>query len=288
MVFERHHLGDGQMVLEGKSKVALIVCGHAHDRAVAVTHEHIVAHPHRHLIACDRVHDMQACGHAHLVFHRQLGLGGAAFFALFQERCQLGVGGCSIQRQGVFGSHRAKSHAHDGVSAGGEHIHAAVLDQFPVSALDIVGECKAHTLRLADPILLHQAHFVGPAVQGGFGVAHLHMIEQLLRIVGDLQVVARDFTLFHHRTGAPAFAVDDLLVGQHGLVHRVPVHHLGLAVGHAHIEHLQKEPLVPFVIGCIAGGDFTAPVDGQPHGLHLLFHVRDVLVGPLGGWHAVL
>ncbi len=59
------------------------------------------------------------------------------------------------------------------------------------------------------------------------------MVQQLLRVVGDLQVVAGDFALFHQRAGAPATAINHLLVGQHGLVDRVPVHHLGLAVGNA-------------------------------------------------------
>ena len=83
-IFDADHLRDGQLVLQGKRKIALVVRGHTHDRAVAIAHEHIVAHPHRHLCAGHRVRDKQARGHAHLVFHRQLGLGGAALFALFQ------------------------------------------------------------------------------------------------------------------------------------------------------------------------------------------------------------
>jgi hypothetical protein len=123
--------------------------------------------------------------------------------------------------------------------------------------LNVVRERKAHAFALANPVFLHQAHFVGPAVQGGFGVAHLHMVEQLLRVIGDLQVVARNFAFFHHCAGAPTFAVNHLFVGQHGLVHRVPVHHLGFAVGDAFFQHLQKQPLVPLVVGGVAGGHFA-------------------------------
>src|SRR5690606_40350293 len=50
---------------------------------------------------------------------------------------------------------------------------------------------------------------------------------------GDLEVVHGDFALFDQRTGAPATAIDHLLVGQYGLVYRVPVHGAVLAVDHA-------------------------------------------------------
>jgi len=81
----------------------------------------------------------------------------------------------------------------------------------------------------------------------------------------------------------PAAAVCGLFVGQHGLVDRVPVDDLGLAVGDALFEHLQEQPLVPLVILRIAGAHFARPVDCQTHRLHLFLHVGDVVVGPLGG-----
>ena len=169
------------------------------------------------------------------------------------------------------------------VSARGEHIQLAVADQLAVIAADVMREGKANPFALADPVLLHQAHALGPARQ-----VVLHLVQQLARVIGDLQVVARDFALFHQGAGAPATAVDHLLIGQHGLVHRVPVHGLGLAVGNAFFKHLQEQPLVPLVVARIAGGHFTTPVDGQAHRLHLLLHVGDVVVGPLGRRHAVL
>ena len=83
------------------------------------------------------------------------------------------------------------------------------------------------------------------------------MIEQLLRVVGDLEVVAGDLALFDNRAGAPAFAIDNLLVGQHGLIHRVPVDDLRLSVSDAFLKHLEEQPLVPFVIGGVASGNFA-------------------------------
>jgi hypothetical protein len=208
--------------------------------------------------------------------------------AFLDEGGQLRVAARGVRGQRVLGRHGAEGHAHDGVGAGGEHVHLAVADQRAVVAPDVVREGEAHALALADPVFLHQPHLVGPAGEGGLVVADLDMVQQLLGVVGDLQVVAGDLALFHHGAGAPALAVDHLLVGQHGLVHRVPVHHLGLAVGDALFQHLQEQPLVPLVVLGVAGGDLAAPVDGQPHRLHLLLHVGDVVVGPLGGRHAVL
>ena len=62
---------------------------------------------------------------------------------------------------------------------------------------------------------------------------------------------------------------------------------MGFAIGDAFLEHLQKQPLVPLVIGSVTGGNFARPIDRQSHRLHLLFHVSDVFVSPLGRRHAV-
>jgi hypothetical protein len=55
-------------------------------------------------------------------------------------------------RQRVLGRDGAEGHAHDGVGAGGEHVHAAVLDERAVGAADVVREGEAHALALADPV----------------------------------------------------------------------------------------------------------------------------------------
>ncbi len=262
--------------------------GHAHDGAVAVAHEHVVADPDLDLGPRQRMGDEQARGQAFLFLEREFGLGGAALLAFFDEGRELGLRCRGMLGQRVLGRHGAEGHAHDGVGARGEHIQAPVLDGLAVGATDVVGEGEAHARALADPVFLHQAHFFRPAGQRGLVAAHLDMVQQLLGVVGDLQVVAWDFALFDRRARAPAPTVDDLLVGQHGLVHRVPVHDLGLAVGNALFQHLQEQPLVPLVVVGIAGGHFAAPVDGQTHRLHLLFHVGDVVVGPLRRRHLVL
>ena len=143
-------------------------------------------------------------------------------------------------------------------------------------------ESKPHAFAFANPVFLHQLDAFGPARQTVFDVA-----EQLFGIGRYLEVIARNLALFNHSARSPAFAVNHLLIGQYGLVNRIPVHDLGLAVSNAFFKHFKKQPLVPFVIGGIASRDLAAPVNCQPHRLHLLFHVSDVVVGPLCGWHTV-
>src|SRR5690606_22697381 len=258
-------------------EVAFVVCGHAHHGAVPVAHEDVVADPDRHGFAREGVDDGQAGGQAFFFAGGEFGLGRAALAAGFDEGGQFGIAAGGMGGQRMLGRHGAEGDTHDGVGAGGEHVQQAVLDQGAVRIADVVAEGETHALALADPVFLHQAHAFRPA-----GQPVVQRVEQFVRVVRDAQVVAGDFTLFHQRPGTPAAAVDDLLVGEHGLVDRIPVDDLGLAVGDALFEHLQEQPLVPFVVGRVAGAHFARPVDRQPHRLHLLFHVGDVVVGPFG------
>ena len=91
--------------------------------------------------------------------------------------------------------------------------------------------------------------------------------EQFLGAGGDAHVVHRDLALFHQRAGAPAAAVDHLLVGEHRLVDRIPVDHAGLLVRDALLQHPQEQPLVPAVVGRVAGRELARPVDGEADGL---------------------
>ena len=87
--------------------------------------------------------------------------------------------------------------------------------------LRIEREADQQALAAADPVLLHQPDFFRPAVE------LVERGEQVLRIVADLEEPLRQLALLDQRAGAPAAAVDDLLVGEHRHVDRVPVH-LGL------------------------------------------------------------
>ena len=105
------------------------------------------------------------------------------------------------------------------------------------------GNAKRTPSLLPIQLLLHQRTRSG---QPGRPV--LHVVEQLVGVLRDLQVVAGDLALLDQRAGAPAAAVDHLLVGEHGLVDRIPVDDLGPPLGDAGLEHLQEQPLVPLVV----------------------------------------
>src|SRR6267154_1092094 len=75
----------------------------------------------------------------------------------------------------------------------------------------------------------------------------------------------------------PTAPVHHLLVGQHGLALRAPVHPAAFPVSDTALEHSQKKPLVPPVILRLASGNFPAPVVAEPEPLaHALerFNIR--------------
>ena len=81
---------------------------------------------------------------------------------------------------------------------------------------------------------------------------------------------------------APAAAVHDLLIGEHGRTFRTPVDFALLAIGQALLVELEKEPLVPAVVVGQAGGDFAGPVVGEAQALHLRLHVGDIARASIG------
>ncbi len=267
-----HHRLDRQVILGGEGEVALVVGRHGHHGTFAVIHQYIVGDPDRQQFACQWVLHTQGCGEAFLFLSGDIGFGHAATLALVNERLQLGVvlGGECGQR--MFGRHGDIGRAHQRIGAGGEDLHHA----FAADAGDVVRETDLHAARLADPVALHGLDLFRPAVQ------LVQAFQQLIRIGGDFEVVHGDFALLDQRAGTPAAAIDDLLVGQHRLVDRVPVDGAVLAVDHAFFIQAGKQPLFPTVVIGFAGGDFARPVDRQAQALQLGAHVVDVFVGPLG------
>ena len=145
-------------------------------------------------------------------------------------------------------------------------------------------ECEAHqqALGAADPVLLHQPDFFRPAVE------RVERVEQILGKRRDLEKPLRQLALLDQRAGAPAAAVDHLLVGQHRLIDRIPVHLRLAPLDQAGAQEVEEHLLLVPVIGRIAGRDLAAPVERQPHRLQLRLHRRDVLVGPFLGMDLAL
>ena len=160
-----------------------------------------------------------------------------------------------------------------------QRVRTGGVDAERAAAFDF--ELDLEALGAADPVLLHQPHALGPARHVG------ERTEQVVGVLRDAEVVHRDLALLDQRARTPAATVDHLLVGEHSLVHRVPVDGTGLAIRDALLEHSQEQPLVPAVVVRPAGGDFTRPVDAEAERLQLPLHVSDVVVGPLRGRHTV-
>ena len=138
---------------------------------------------------------------------------------------------------------------------------------------------------LADPVALH--------VLGAFRpVDLLQALQQLLREGGLVDDPLLHVLADHGIAAALAFAVDDLVVGQHGAQLLAPVHgHIDI-LGVAVQEQLFEDPLGPLVELRIAGGDHLVPVIVEPQLLQLAAEGFDVLLGKafrmVAGGHGVL
>ncbi len=129
--------------------------------------------------------------------------------------------------------------------------------------------------RLADPVLLHQLHLVRASAR-----VYRSPSSSSCGEVGDLEEPLAELALLDQRARAPAVPVDHLLVGEHGLVDRVPVNRRFLAVDEpCFVEVEEQRLLVPVIFG-IAGRELSGPVEREAQPLHLGLHVGDVLVGP--------
>src|SRR2546429_213193 len=139
----------------------------------------------------------------------------------------------------------------------------------------------SHPEAPADPVALHGQHARRP---GGEPIA---AGQQLLGVSRDPEEPLLQLLLDHHALAPPAAAFLHLLVGEHGLAARAPVHRGPLLVRETLLVELEEEPLVPCVVVRLARRDLAAPVVGEPQALQLVPHVLNVLGGPLRGVHAL-
>ncbi len=143
-------------------------------------------------------------------------------------------------------------------------------------------ESQPRALAAADPLGLHHAHPLRPAIHA------VQRGQQLRRIAGDFQEPLRQQLLLDRRAGTPAAAVDHLLVREHRAVHRVPVHPALAPLDETGAEEIQEQLLLlPVIIG-IAGGELAGPVERQPHAPQFGAHGGDVVPGPFGRVDAAL
>ena len=259
-------------VLVREIEVALVVRRAAEHRAGAVLHQHEVRHVDRQLPGrVQGMADGQAGVEAVLLGRVDRGLGGAGAAALLDEGLQLGPVGGQGGRQRVVGRDRQELGAEQRVGPGRVDGHRLGGPGHRPGQ----GEPDLQPLGAADPVLLHQPDLLGPAVQPVEGG------QQVLGEIRDLEEPLGQLALLHQGAGAPAAPVDHLLVGQHRVVHRVPVHLGGAAGDEALVQEIQEHALLVLVVVGIAGRDLPAPVERQAHGLQLVAHRCDVGVGPV-------
>src|SRR5690606_32305212 len=129
-------------------------------------------------------------------------------------------------------------------------------------------ETELQALALSDPVLLHQPDLLGPVVEAA------EAGEQVFGKSGDLEEPLVELALLDHRAGAPAAAVDDLLVGEHRLVDRVPVYRALAAIDQASLVKVDEQRLLVAVVLRVASGELAAPVEREAEALELRLHRR--------------
>ncbi|MNZ83004.1 hypothetical protein D3C78_1017200 [compost metagenome] len=271
---------DRQAVFAGEIQIALVAGGAAEDRAGAIVHQYEVGDIDRQFpCRVQRVHDLDA-GIDTLLFRRfQRCQGGAMAAAFVAELGNRRILRRQFPRQRMVGGDRQEGCAEQRVRARridgdvGEIFRRRVSNGLPA---------QRQPLGTTDPVFLHQAHFFRPLIQ------RIQLVQQVLAEIGDAEEPLRQFALFHQRAGAPAAAVDHLLIGQHGVVDRIPVDLGLLAIDQTFFHEIDEQRLLAMVIFHVTGGEFAGPVQRQAHGFQLAAHGRDVLVGPVLRMNLVL
>ena len=166
-------LGDGQAVFFREGEVALVVRGHAHDRARAVRIEDVIGGVDGHFFAVDGVDGIMSDKDARLFARggEPLDLVGVRrLFDVFFDGGALLVGG-ELFHERVFGREHDVGHAVDGVAAGRKDLEgvAALTGKFDLAADG-----------LADPVFLHELGLFRP-------IEFIQSVQQFFRIIGDLE-----------------------------------------------------------------------------------------------------
>ncbi len=153
----------------------------------------------------------------------------------------------------VLGRHHEEGRAEQRVRPRREH---RVVDG--VGGIDILAaERDLGTGAPPDPIALHRLDVLRPRDR-------VKVVEEPVGVVGDPEEPLLELAQLDHVSAALTAAIDDLLVGEHGLVVGAPLHRRLLAVREITLEQLEEDPLRPAVVPRLAGGELPRPVDRDP------------------------
>ncbi len=261
--------------MPGKLEVALIAAGNGHDCAGAVVHQHVVGYPNRNQSAVDGVLDIAAGERPVLGALPYLpldgGLAGRARHNLVDcVRVLVALDQPSNQR--MLGGEQEERAAEQRVRSSGEYGDALVGG---LVGLVTERELDLGAFATADPVGLHALDALGPAGQ------LVEVVEEPLRVLGDLEVPLLKLAFLDNALAPPALAVaDDLLVGEDRRAAGAPVDRRALALDQPALPHLQEDPLSPAVVVDVTALDRAVPVVGEAHTLERLGLLLDVGVGP--------
>ncbi len=260
-------LDDRQTELGRKLPVALVVAGNAHDDAGAVAHEDIVRDEHRHDRAVRGIRDLDA-----LETHAGLVLVQLAALKVGFARGGLLIG---LDLVPVFDLtlpllQQRVLRRDDDIAHAEERVGTRRIDGDRVGRVGLERDLAARGA--ADPVALLDLDALDI-------VEIVQIVDQTVGIVRDAQHPLALFLADDGRAAALAHALDDLFVGQAALAARAPVDgHRGL-VGKALFEHLQEDPLGPFVIARVGRIHDAVPVKAIAQHFELTGEVLDVLPG---------
>ena len=187
-----------------------------------------------------------------------------------------------FMQAGVLGSQNKEGDAKKGVGTRGEDGDLALVAFDGLAILVAQGKVDLGALGATDPVGLHLLDALGPAGE------LLHVVEQLLGVLGDLEVPLLKVALLGLGAAAPALTLGDLLVGQNSLAVRAPVDRVLLAVDQTLFPQLLKDPLTPAVVVGAAGLDHAIQIVGEAHALHRGERLVHILIRPGGSLRVVL
>ena len=246
------------------------------NRPRAIAHQHEIGDIDRQVpIGVKRVFDEKAGIEAQFFARLNIGFRCAALGAFGAKRGQRVIFCGQAYGQRMVGRNGAKARAIKRVGAGCVNLKRGKIT---MRRNQLKGACQ--TLRAADPIGLHQAHFFRPALQS------VQRAQQLFRMVRDFQKPLRQLFLLDRRARAPALAVNHLLIGQHGLVDRVPIDRAFAPLHQTGVKEIQKHGLFMGVIRSVASGELARPINRQAELFQLRPHGVNIGVSPGAGMRA--
>ena len=262
-------LDDGQAELLGELPVAAVVGRHGHNSTGAVSCQNIVRDKDGHLCAVDGVDGGHALDLNAGLFLVQLGTLKVALAGGFILVCLYGIH--VLDQPGIdplfdVGMLRGDDHvgnAEQGIRAGGVNGQGITGRGFKVDL---------SAMAAADPVALLGLDTVD--------VIHLvQVIDQAVRVSGDLQHPLALHALHNGAAAALAHAVYNFLVGQNDLAAGAVVDGGSLFISQTVLVQLQEDPLGPLVVFGVSGVDLAVPVKAQAQCLQLALEAGHVLGG---------